>query len=65
MRFTINLDKIKKVVISLGRFKKIILIIFISLLTIYITIRSIILVIDYNERNKPKPNVEETEKSYT
>jgi hypothetical protein len=53
MRFTIDLSKIKKVI----------LIVFITILATYITIRSIILIIDYNERNKPK--VEEIKKSYT
>jgi len=53
MKFTIDLDKIKKVT----------LIIFISLLVSYITIKSIMLVIDCNKRNQLK--VEEIEKTYT
>jgi len=52
MRFTIDLDKIKKVT----------LIILILLLATYLMVRSVILVIDYNERKQIK--IEKIEKSY-
>lgn len=53
MRFTIDIDKTKKII----------LIFFISLLVTYLMVRSIILIIDYNERNKPR--IEETKKYNT